>query len=91
MDKLVKHGVIKKTNKSCCGDKRLVTLLEFAETILQLSMSLNDEMMYEINHQESYDPRSYECNLCNCISTSLKKSGLQPGLNPRPSDTGAVL
>ena len=29
----------------------LITLLEFAETIRQLSMSLNDEMIYEINHQ----------------------------------------
>ena len=60
----------------------LITLLEFAETIRQLSMSLNDEMMYEINYQVSYDPRSYECNLCNCVSKSLKKSGLQQGLNP---------
>ena len=58
LDKLVKHGVIKKTNKSCWGDKRLITLLEFAETIRQLSMSLNDEMIYEINHQVGDDPRS---------------------------------
>ena len=65
-----------------CGDKMLITLLEFAETIRQLSMSLNDEMIYEINHQVSYDPRSYECNLCNCVSKSPKKSGLQQGLNP---------
>ena len=35
-----------------CGDKRLITLLEFAETIRQLSMSLNDEMIYEINHRQ---------------------------------------
>ena len=55
-----------------------MTLLEFAGTIRQLSMSLNDEMIYEINDQVSYDPRSYECNLCNC----LKKSGLQQSLNP---------
>ena len=33
-------------------------------------MSLNDEMTYEINHQVSYDPRRYECNLCNCVSRS---------------------
>ena len=93
LDKLEKHGVIKKNNKSCwaCGDKMLITLLEFAETIRQLSMSLNDEMMYEINHQVSYDPRSYACNLCNCVSRSLEKSGLQLGFNLRPSDTGAML
>ena len=59
-----------------------MTLLEFAETIRQLSMSLNDEMTYEINHQVSYDPRRYECILCNCVFRSLKKSGLQQGLNP---------
>ena len=65
-----------------CGNKRLIRLLEFAETISQLSISLNDEMIYEINHQVTYDPRSYECNLCNCIYRSLKKSGLQQGLDP---------
>ena len=45
-----------------CGKKMLIRLLEFAETISQLSISLNDEMIYEINHQVTYDPRSYECN-----------------------------
>ena len=65
-----------------CDSKRLIRLLEFAETISQLSISLNDEMIYEINHQVTYDPRSYECNLCNCIYRSLKKSGLQQGLDP---------
>ena len=74
-----------------CGDKRLTTLLEFAETIRQLSMRLNDEMMYEVNNPVSYDPRSCECNLCNCVSRSLKKSGLQQGLNPRPCNSGAML
>ena len=34
-----------------CDNKRLIRLLEFAETISQLSISLNDEMIYEINHQ----------------------------------------
>ena len=29
-----------------------------------------------IRHQVSYDPRSYERNLCNCVYRSLKKSGL---------------
>ena len=29
----------------------------------------------------SYDPRSYERNLCNSVYRSLKKSGLQRGLN----------
>ena len=43
-DELEKHGVPN------CGDKRLITLLEFAETVRLLSISLNDEMMYEINH-----------------------------------------
>ena len=33
-----------------CDNKRLIRLLEFAETISQLSISLNDEMIYEINH-----------------------------------------
>ena len=28
-----------------------------------------------------YDPRNHEHNLCNCIYRSLKKSGLQRGLN----------
>ena len=65
-----------------CGNKRLITLLEFAETISQLSISLNGEMIYEMNHQVSYDPHSYESNLCNCLYRSLKKSGLQRGLNP---------
>ena len=32
------------------GDKRLITLLEFAETIRLLTISLNDEMINEINH-----------------------------------------
>ena len=64
-----------------CGNKRLITLLEFTETISQLSISLNDELIYGINHQVSCDPRSYESNLCNCIYRSLKKSGLQQGLN----------
>ena len=31
--------------------------------------------------QISYDPRSYERNLCKCVFRSLKNSGLQ-GLNP---------
>ena len=31
-------------------------------------------------YQVSYDHRSYERNLSNCVS--LKKSGLQRGLNP---------
>ena len=57
-------------------------MLEFAETIHQISMSLNDEMIYEINYQVSYDPLNYECNLCNCVSRSLEKSGLQQGLKP---------
>ena len=64
-----------------CDNKKLIRLLEFVETISQLSISLNDEMIYEINHQVTYDPRSYECNLCNCIYRSLKKSGLQQGLD----------
>ena len=38
LDKLEKHGVIKKTNRSCWASatvatKKLITLLEFAETI----------------------------------------------------------
>ena len=37
---------------------------------------------YEINHQVSYDTRSYESNLWNCIYRSLKKSELQQGLIP---------
>ena len=65
-----------------CGNKRLIRLLEFAETISQLSISLNGEMIYEMSHQVSYDPHSYESNLCNCSYRSLKKSGLQRGLNP---------
>ena len=32
--------------------------------------------------QVSYDPRSYERNLCNCVCRSLKNKGLQRGLNP---------
>ena len=39
----------------------------------------------------SYDPRSYECNLCNCVCRSLKNSGLQRGLNLWPCNTGATL
>ena len=39
----------------------------------------------------SYDPRSYESNLCNCVYRSLKKSGLQQGLNPWLHDSGARL
>ena len=83
LDKLEKHKEKQQVmlGKPNCGDKMLITLLEFAETIRQLSMSLNDEMIYEINHRVSYDPRSYDCNLCNCISRSLKKSGIQQGLN----------
>jgi len=42
-------------------------------------------------NQVSYDPRSYERNLCNCVYRSLKKSGLQRGLNPWPRDTGETL
>ena len=38
-------------------------------------------------NQVSYDPRSYERNLCNCACRSLKNSGLQRGLNPWPRDT----
>ena len=30
-------------------------------------------------------------NLCDCVYRSLKKSGLQQGLNPWPLDTGATL
>ena len=37
-----------------CDNKRLIRLLEFAETISELSISLNDEMIYEINHQVTY-------------------------------------
>ena len=74
-----------------CGNKSLITLLEFTETISQLSISLNDELIYEINHQVSCDPRSYESNFCNCVYRSLKKSGLAQGLNPWPLDTGATL
>ena len=32
-------------------------------------------------NQVSYDPRSYERNLCNCECRSLKNSGLQRGSN----------
>ena len=39
----------------------------------------------------SYDPHSYESNLCNCLYRSLKTSRLQQGLNPWPHDTSAVL
>ena len=42
-------------------------------------------------NQVSYDPRSYESNLCNCVYRSLKNSGLQRGLNPWSRDTGATL
>jgi len=42
-------------------------------------------------NQVSYDPRNYESNLCNCVYRSLKKSGLQGGLNVWPRDTGAML
>ena len=42
-------------------------------------------------NQVRYDPRSYERNLCNCVYRSLKKSGLQRGLNPWPRDTGATV
>ena len=45
---------------------------------------------YEII-QVSYDPRSYERNLCNSVFRRLKYSGLQRGLNPWPRDTGATL
>ena len=65
-----------------CGNKRLITLLEFTETISQLLISLNDELIYEINHQVSYDPRRYESNLSNCVYRTLKKTGLQQGLTP---------
>ena len=41
-------------------------------------------------NQVSYDPRSYESNLCNCLYGSLKKSGLQRGLNPWPRDTSVI-
>ena len=58
-----------------CGNKMLITLLEFAETMSQLSISLNGEMIYEMNHQVTYYPRSYEWYLCNCIYRSLKKCG----------------
>ena len=33
-----------------CGEKGLITLLEFAETIRILSISLNNEVIHEINH-----------------------------------------
>ena len=65
-----------------CGNKRLITLLEFAETISQLSISLNGEMIYEMNHQVSYDPHSYESNLCNCLYRSLKKVRTSTGSEP---------
>ena len=65
-----------------CGNKRLIKLLEFTETINQLSISLNDELIYKINHQVGYDSRSYESNLCNCVYTGLKTSGLTQDLNP---------
>ena len=42
-------------------------------------------------NQVSYDPRSYEHNLCNYVSRSLKNWGLQQGLNPWPRDTSATL
>ena len=42
-------------------------------------------------NQVSYDPRSYERNLCNCVYRSLKNAGRQQGLNPGPRDTGATL
>ena len=42
-------------------------------------------------NQVSYDPRSYKSNLCNCLYRSLKKSGLQRGLNLGPHNTGAML
>ena len=38
------------------------------------------------NIEVSYDHRSYELNLSNCVARSLKKSGLQRGLNPWPRD-----
>jgi len=41
-------------------------------------------------NQVSYDPRSYESNLWNCVYRSLKKSGLQRGLNPWAHDTGKI-
>ena len=43
-------------------------------------------------YQVSYDQCSYESNLSKINAyRSLKKSGLQRGLNPGPRDTSATL
>jgi len=42
-------------------------------------------------NQVSYDPRSCESNLCNCVYRRLKMSGLQGGLNVWPRDNGSTL
>ena len=67
--------------------------------LLFFSQKLLNEMIYEMNHilncgyeiNSSYDPYSYERNFNNCVDISLKISGLQQGLNPRPCDIGAML
>ena len=42
-------------------------------------------------NQVSYYTCTYKSNLCNCLYRSLKKSGVQWGLNPWYRDTFATL
>ena len=42
-------------------------------------------------NQVSYDPRSYESNLCNWVYRSLQKVRTLKGLNLWPCDNGAML
>ena len=39
----------------------------------------------EVKYQLSYDPRSYEHNLCNCVYRSLKKYSASMGFGPATS------
>ena len=60
--------------------------------------TVNDEMIYEMDHIWTADMKSSEAvifTVMNAISAiakrRLKISGLQQGLNPWPRDTGATL
>ena len=55
------------------------------KTSYNLPFFINIEIVLYLQiifHQMKNDRYSCECNLCNCIRSLEKKSGLQQGLNP---------